>query len=66
MHLSGKQLSVAGLVLEDICVDVRMLLFTLVRSLMMPLGSYLRTFTWMMTFAPCYSRGVGGCLVTGA
>ena len=28
MHLSGKQLSVAGLVLEDICVDVLMLLFT--------------------------------------
>ena len=28
MHLSGKQLSVAGLVLEDICVDARMLVFT--------------------------------------
>ena len=28
----------------------------------MMLGSYLRTFTWMMTFAPCYSRGVGGVL----
>ena len=38
----------------------------LVRGFILLLGSGLRTIMWMTIFAPCYSSGVGGVLVTGA